>query len=460
VRTTHAANDGVDPGATLTDLKHLRRAGYGPDTSPIGPRGAKTRAHIANAALRCFTTKGYHATTVDDIAHLASTSRGTLYQYFASKDEIFVELMDESGLALSHQLRHIGPLGADDDGFANLRRWLYESCRIYDTYAPLFIEWTNVNAVKSSLRDRVNGFVDFHVRHFSTALRTAGLPAEHADVSSVVCLAILTRYNYIRHVYRPGPSDVRLVESVASALQRYLFPATPDRVLSSSPRRTTDDEGQPNDGRNRNLDRQQSLVTVDVSDPFDGLSEQASRTVRQLLDAAGRVFAANGYQATNVDHIVSKAGLARGTFYRYFSDKTQLIAALSKEAAAAITPLFQEFEQFADHRSSAALRTWLRQVLAVQRTYSGVMRAWHEGQPTDPAVLIGATEVVNAMSRALDATFGPRRAYLLDRRAGGMLLSSLLEHTPNEGIGSRHSLSDDQIIKAQAEFIERVIFPN
>ncbi|MBN2169298.1 MAG: TetR family transcriptional regulator [Actinobacteria bacterium] len=48
---------------------------------------------ILAAAYGVFTSKGYHNATVDDIAREAGVSKGTCYQYFASKEEIFTEVL-------------------------------------------------------------------------------------------------------------------------------------------------------------------------------------------------------------------------------------------------------------------------------------------------------------------------------------------------------------------------------
>jgi AcrR family transcriptional regulator len=50
------------------------------------------RAQILAAALRCFSEKGYHAATMDDLARAASLSKGSLYWYFASKEQVFAAL--------------------------------------------------------------------------------------------------------------------------------------------------------------------------------------------------------------------------------------------------------------------------------------------------------------------------------------------------------------------------------
>ena len=83
----------------------------------MGTRGARTREQITDAARECFIDKGFHGTAVEDIAALAKTSRATLYQYFESKDAIFIELLRECGGALHRVLRRLGPLGPTAQGY-------------------------------------------------------------------------------------------------------------------------------------------------------------------------------------------------------------------------------------------------------------------------------------------------------------------------------------------------------
>lgn len=49
------------------------------------------RDAILQAAVRTYMEAGYHATTMDRIAEAAELSRATLYLYFKTKDEIFVQ---------------------------------------------------------------------------------------------------------------------------------------------------------------------------------------------------------------------------------------------------------------------------------------------------------------------------------------------------------------------------------
>lgn len=445
----------------MRDQAFTRRASYGPTSPTVGSRGAKTRRQIVEAALQCFTERGFHATAVDDIAKLADISRATLYQYFESKEAIFIELMDESGGSLNRVTRRLGVLGATAEGYDNLHWWLGEWTWVFDRYAPMFIEWMNVNSPNAPLRPKLDEFVDFHTERFVAALQAGGFTGPNPAASSILATALFTRFNYIRHVYRPGLTDAHLLDSLATAVQLFLFPETPASVLAAGPRSIEQAASVSHRPPITGIGPLASLPprnSIRQRDPFDGLSAQAAQTVRQLLDASCRVFAANGYDVANIDQIVIEARLARGTFYRYFSDKLELITALSAEAGSVMCPMFDEFVDVVPG-NPAGLREWLARFLGLQRRYAGVMRAWTEGFPIEPALLAPAADVVRSMSEAITATFGPPRPYPLDRRAAGMLFSGLLEHFPNEGAGSRHEQSDSEIVETQALFVERVLVP-
>ena len=49
---------------------------------------------ILESALKVFKINGIEGTTMDEIAKHADFGKATLYYYFSSKEEIFVELLD------------------------------------------------------------------------------------------------------------------------------------------------------------------------------------------------------------------------------------------------------------------------------------------------------------------------------------------------------------------------------
>jgi AcrR family transcriptional regulator len=61
-------------------------------TSPIS-KGSKTKDKILKAALKLFSSKGYKATTVRDIAGAIGIKQSALYNHFKNKDEILETLV-------------------------------------------------------------------------------------------------------------------------------------------------------------------------------------------------------------------------------------------------------------------------------------------------------------------------------------------------------------------------------
>jgi AcrR family transcriptional regulator len=53
------------------------------------------RQEILNAALTCFSRKGYHDTKMDDIIKTSGLSKGALYWHFKGKRDIFIALIEQ-----------------------------------------------------------------------------------------------------------------------------------------------------------------------------------------------------------------------------------------------------------------------------------------------------------------------------------------------------------------------------
>lgn len=67
----------------------------------------------------------------------------------------------------------------------------------------------------------------------------------------------------------------------------------------------------------------------------DFAQERARRTYEALVEAARLAFLENGYDATGSPDIAARAGVATGTFYRYFDDKKQAFLEVCRRNLAA-----------------------------------------------------------------------------------------------------------------------------
>lgn len=54
----------------------------------------RRKAEILEAAAKIFAEKGFHRTTTKEIAEAADIAEGTIYNYFESKDDLLISLID------------------------------------------------------------------------------------------------------------------------------------------------------------------------------------------------------------------------------------------------------------------------------------------------------------------------------------------------------------------------------
>ena len=83
---------------------------------------ARTRARLLDAAEEVFAEHGFGATTLERIAERAGYTRGAVYANFASKDDLFLAVLDRW---LDEDIEHGGRINAESpsvhDAFDRLR---------------------------------------------------------------------------------------------------------------------------------------------------------------------------------------------------------------------------------------------------------------------------------------------------------------------------------------------------
>src|SRR3954452_16863553 len=71
---------------------------------------------IVASALECFAERGFSGTRLDDVAARAGVTKGTLYLYFANKEELFKAVVRESFLPLLERVMGEVAGGPQDPG--------------------------------------------------------------------------------------------------------------------------------------------------------------------------------------------------------------------------------------------------------------------------------------------------------------------------------------------------------
>jgi AcrR family transcriptional regulator len=129
-----------------------------------------TRRKILDSAAQIFASKGFHGSVVDDIVKASGTSKGAVYFYFESKEQIFLSLVEDYVASLAQQmhlavLRGRGLLGQVEAAVATLVRSFNEHPALARI---VLLDWPNDGAefqgkriaLKSMLVEVLRGYLD------------------------------------------------------------------------------------------------------------------------------------------------------------------------------------------------------------------------------------------------------------------------------------------------------------
>jgi AcrR family transcriptional regulator len=99
-------------------------------------RGERTRQKLLEAAERIFAELGYHDASIVKITEAAGVGQGTFYLYFASKQEIFDELVRDLNRRVRHAMKDASSQGktrleSELLGFAAYFRFTSEHTALY-----------------------------------------------------------------------------------------------------------------------------------------------------------------------------------------------------------------------------------------------------------------------------------------------------------------------------------------
>jgi AcrR family transcriptional regulator len=162
----------------------------------------RRRAEILRAALRAFRDKGYHATTLDDIAEHVGVRKTALYHYFPDKEAILYECHRES-LAEVRRLLTIAGKRAESAS-EHLALVIREHVRVMiETLegSPLAFE---VTALSPERQAEVIQARDKYERGLRRIIDRGVKDGEFRDVDSKIAVfAILGAINWIARWYRP-----------------------------------------------------------------------------------------------------------------------------------------------------------------------------------------------------------------------------------------------------------------
>ncbi|GLW48168.1 hypothetical protein Stsp02_38300 [Streptomyces sp. NBRC 14336] len=146
-----------------------------------------TRRLLLESGLELFTTKGYAATKVDDIASAAGTTRVTFYAYFPSRSDLMKALIDErlnEVLQRERSPEH-GSTALDlvatvaEGTYEAVLAWLRDTADNWPQVRPIIRVGRDAAAVDPELRDLVDRWMEEAISDIEDGLARAGRLAPH-----------------------------------------------------------------------------------------------------------------------------------------------------------------------------------------------------------------------------------------------------------------------------------------
>lgn len=212
--------------AVQADSEHATRRGR----APAGTDPAKRR-QIIEGASRVFSTMGFDAASMNDIAREAGVSKGTLYVYFDHKEELFTVLIEDR--RQTHMRELFALVDTDDpDIRATLTRFGSAFARVLTSEWALRAQRI-VLGVAERMPEVGRGFytqgpghckpliADYLERMTARGLLAVGDPVLAASQFAELCQANLVRPRLYRSVDQP-PTDAEIAHVVGHAVEMFL----------------------------------------------------------------------------------------------------------------------------------------------------------------------------------------------------------------------------------------------
>ncbi|MFG3344535.1 TetR family transcriptional regulator [Streptomyces sp. NPDC048018] len=210
------------------------RATSTPDApeSAAGTRAAaqrlKMRRELATAAMELFATKGYEATTVDEIAAAAGVARRTFFRHFRSKEEAIFPDHDDTLVRAEAVLNAAPP---HEHPLDTVCRGIKEVMKMYAGSPAVSVERYRLTREVPTLREREIASVARYERLFTRYLLGHFDERDHHDgnddplLAEVAASAVVTAHNHVlrRWLRAGGQGDVENQLDHAFAIVRETF---------------------------------------------------------------------------------------------------------------------------------------------------------------------------------------------------------------------------------------------
>ncbi|GAA1545017.1 TetR/AcrR family transcriptional regulator [Brevibacterium picturae] len=128
------------------------------------------RDQLVGVARSVFATRGYRTTSMDTIAEAAGVSKPVLYQHFASKQDLYLALIDDSAAHLDTTLD--AAIGSTTDPHEKVRATYRSYFKFVVSHREEFVILFNSDVYEPEAQDRIRSLRERSASRVMTALKS------------------------------------------------------------------------------------------------------------------------------------------------------------------------------------------------------------------------------------------------------------------------------------------------
>lgn len=187
---------------------------------PVHP--PDTRQQILGAAMQVFAQKGYHDTRVDDIVAASGSSKGGVYFYFRSKQEIFLALIDDFAHRLEQSV--LEGILRETESIRRVDAALESCLEVFHEYQPLakifLIQAVGLGEAFEQKQLQIHSrFVMAIKLYLDQALADGSIPPIDTEVAALAWMGAINEV-VIRWVLTGQPEPGRMMPALRTLLLR------------------------------------------------------------------------------------------------------------------------------------------------------------------------------------------------------------------------------------------------
>ena len=133
-----------------------------------------SREKILSAALELFAKKGFHATSIFQIAKKAKISKGLMYNYFKSKDKLLDEIIQNGFTELEGLSYHSTKTASPEEQLKSYVSAVLDNLYANFAYWQLYLALLVHPDIQKRYEKKLKVFRDEYVNQFSKLFRKLG----------------------------------------------------------------------------------------------------------------------------------------------------------------------------------------------------------------------------------------------------------------------------------------------